>query len=346
MGCAFSSVPSLRPKLAKNQCSPKEAVEGKPIAFAQAFHPFPRLPYELRRQIWVESLSHQVPRVYALDLDITLTDQNNDTDMPMRPTNVKFAPAIPLDDSDELRNLIDATHTSRKIGSTCREARDATAYVLPDMFEMNANPKPFQGNSQRPHISTGYFRFNAKRDIIGVLHSSIERLDYIRTWAKRGNVLPNSHLIRHVALDIDFTEDTRISGVWTKCGCGRPDCVVCSRDPLLDFTRLFPRLESFHLMQYSTSFVAESVAWPTVDVAPVRECDCYNSGQCIKHDWPLFRGMADDSWFISYTEDGGCMYPILPRLAHDRPQECRWPYYDALGDLDMRILRRVTLGGR
>lgn len=266
--------------------------------------------------------------------------------MPMRPTNVEFAPAIPIDDSDELRHLIDATNTSRRIASICREARDATAYVLPDMFEMKANPKPFQGNSQRPHILTGYFRFDAKRDVIGVLHSSIERLNYIRTWAKRGNVLPNSRLIQHLALDIDFTEDTRISGVWTKCGCGKSDCVICSRDPLLDFLRLFPSLQSFHIMQYSTSFIAESVAWPTVGVAPVRQCDCHNNKQGIKHDWPLFRGMADNSWFISYTEDGGCMFPTLPRLAHDRPHESRWPYYDALRDLDMRILRRVTLSAR
>ena len=284
--------------------------------------------------------------MYALELDITLTDQNNDTGMHLWPTDVKFAPAISLDASDELRDLINATDTSRKIGSTCREARDATAYVLPDMFEMKANPKPFQGNSQRPHVSKGYFRFDAKRDIIGVLHASIEGLRYIRTWVNRGNVLPNSHFLQRLALDINFTEDTRISGVWTNCGCGNSDCAVCSRDPLLDFIRLFPSLKSFHIMQHSTSFVAESVGWPTVEVAPVRECDCHNSGKGIKHDWPFFRGMADDSWFVSYTEHGGCMYPTLPRLAHDRPQGCRWPYYDTLRDFDMRILRRVVRSGR
>lgn len=100
---------------------------------------------------------------------------------------------------------------------------------------------------------------------------------------------------------------------------------------------------SFHILQYSTSFTAEERS-DTVDVEPVSLCDCKNSGQGIDHDWPIFKGMPDNSYFVSYTEDGGCSYPELPRLAYDRnPRGSRWPYYDTLRDLDIRILRRVDL---
>jgi hypothetical protein len=284
--------------------------------------------------------------VYALELDIALTNEDNDTDMYMRPTDVKFAPARPLDGRDELRDLITATDASRRIGSTCREARDATAFILPDVLEMQANPRKWAGTSQSPHISTGSFRFDAKRDIIGVLSSYSEQLKFVWTWTQRGHILPNAQIIRHVALDTSMTEDVRISDIWLKCGCGKPDCIICSRDPLLHFLRLFPNLMSFHILQHSTRFTAEEVGSSTVNVEPVSLCDCENSGQGISHNWPIFKGMPDNSFFVSYTEDGGCSYPELPQLAYDRnPWGSRWPYYDALRDLDIRILRRVNLSG-
>ena len=282
--------------------------------------------------------------MYALELDIALTNEDNDTDMYKRPTDVKFAPARPVNyGGNELRDLVTATDASRRIGSTCREARDATAFILPDVFEMKANARQWAEYSQKPHISTGSFRFNAKRDIIGVVHAYNEELRFVRTWTRRGHILPNAQIIRHLALDTCMTEDVHFQHIWLKCRCGKPDCVICSRDPLLQFLRLFPNLMSFHILQYSTSFTAEERS-DTVDVEPVSLCDCKNSGQGIDHDWPIFKGMPDNSYFVSYTEDGGCSYPELPRLAYDRnPQGSRWPYYDTLRDLDIRILRRVDL---
>lgn len=282
--------------------------------------------------------------MYALELDIALTNEDNDTDMYRRPTDVKFAPARPVNyGGNELRDLVTATDASRRIGSTCREARDATAFILPDVFEMKANARQWAEYSQKPHISTGSFRFNARRDIIGVVHAYSEELRFVRTWTRRGHILPNAQIIRHLALDTCMTEDVHFQHIWLKCRCGKPDCVVCSRDPLLQFLRLFPNLMSFHILQYSTSFTAEERS-DTVDVEPVSLCDCKNSGQGIDHDWPIFKGMPDNSYFVSYTEDGGCSYPELPRLAYDRnPRGSRWPYYDTLRDLDIRILRRVDL---
>jgi hypothetical protein len=199
------------------------------------------------------------------------------------------------------------------------------------------------GNISKTTHMDGKFSFNAKRDIIGVVSAYSEQLKFVRTWTQQGHILPNAQIIRHVALDTSMTEDIRISEIWLKCGCGKPDCVVCSRDPLLEFLRLFPNLMSFHILQYSTSFTAEERS-DTVDVEPVSLCDCKNSGQGIDHDWPIFKGMPDNSYFVSYTEDGGCSYPELPRLAYDRnPWGSRWPYYDTLRDLDIRILRRVNL---
>lgn len=298
----------------------------------------------LRRQIWIECLLQESPRVYALELDIALTDEDNDTDMYKRPTDVKFAPARPIDGRDELRDLITATDASRRFGSTCREAREATAFILPNVFEMKANPKQWPGTSQRPHISTGSFRYNAKRDIIGVVSCYSEQLNFARTWTQRGHILPNADIIRHVALDTSMTEDVRISDIWLECGCGKQGCIVCSKDPLLHFLRLFPNLMSFHILQHSTSFTAEDVGSSTVNVGPVSLCDCKSSGQGVNHDWPIFKGMPENSCFVSYTEDGGCSYPELPRLAYDRNQSgSRWPYYDALRHLDIRILRRVNL---
>lgn len=283
--------------------------------------------------------------MYALELDINLTNEDNDTDMYMRPTDVEFAPARPFDGRDEQRDLITATDASRRIGSTCREARDATAFILPDVFEMKANPKPWPGTSQKPHISTGSFRFNAKRDIIGVVSAYSEELKFVRTWTRRGHILRNAQIIRHIALDTCMTEDVHIQNIWLKCRCGKPDCVVCSTDPMLQFLRLFPNLMSFHILQHSTSFMADERS-AAEDVEPVSLCDCKNSGKGIDHDWPIFKGMPDNSHFVSYTEDSGCSYPELPRLAYDRnPWGSRWPYYDTLKDLDIRILRRVNLSG-
>ncbi|KAF1973810.1 hypothetical protein BU23DRAFT_567916 [Bimuria novae-zelandiae CBS 107.79] len=178
-----------------------------------------------------------------------------------RPTDVKFAPARPLVGRDELRDLIAATAASREIGSTCREARDDTAFVLPDVFEMKANPKHWRRTSQRPHILTGDFRSNAKQDVIGVVFSSVVKLNYIRTWTQRGNLLPCAQIIQHVALDTSLTEDVHFSEVWTECGCGKPDCVVCLGDPLLDFLRLFPNLKSFHILQHFRLLLKEDIGY-------------------------------------------------------------------------------------
>ena len=288
------------------------------------------------------------PRVYAVEFDITITFGYNDTGIYRQPADVKFARARPLNGSDEQRNLISATATSRKIGSICREARDATVFTLPDVIEMRANPKEWPGTSQRPHVLAGSFRFNAKRDVIAVVFSSIEGLRFILKWIRQGNSLPCARSIQNVALDTGFIEDVQITGVWTKCDCGRSDCAICAADPLPDFLRLFPSLRTFHILQYSTQFMPESVGYASEYVGPVDQCKCDNEVQGIKHDWPLFKGMAANEWFISYTEDGGCLYPTLPRLACDRRRHrvrCMWPYYDALREVDIRILRRVTLVG-
>jgi hypothetical protein len=280
--------------------------------------------------------------VFALELDISFTDEDNDTDMWKRPTDVKFAPARPFDNRNELRDLITATDASRRIGSICREARDATAFTLPDVLEMKANAQ-WANYSQKPHISMASFRFNAKRDIIGIVTCYSEGLRFVRAWTQRGHTFPNAQTIRHLAVDTSMTEDWLLTQIWLKCGCGKLDCVHCSRDPLLAFLRLFPNLTSFHILQHSTIFMVDERT-REVDVEPVRLCDCPNGGQGIKHDWPIVKGMPDNSYFISYTEDGGCSYPELPRLAHDRYLGgSRWPYYDALKDLDIRILRRVNI---
>lgn len=280
--------------------------------------------------------------MFALELEIALTIEDNTY---RRPTDVKFAPARPWDERNELRDLITATDASRKIGSTCREARDATVFTLPDVLEMKANAR-WADYSQKPHIDMASFRFDAKRDIIGIVTGYSEGLSFVRAWTQRGHMLPNAQLIRHLAVDTTMTEDARISDIWLNCSCGKADCSNCSKDPLLAFLRLFPNLKSFHILQHSTAFVAEERGYLTVDVEPVGLCDCENDGKGIKHDWPIIKGMSDNSYFVSYTEDGGCSYPELPRLAHDRnsyPRISRWPYYDALKDLDIRILRRVNL---
>jgi hypothetical protein len=78
-------------------------------------------------------------------------------------------------------------------------------------------------------------------------------------------------------------------------------------------------------------------------VEPVKPCNCHGTGQSTKHDWTVFKGMAHGVWYISYTEHSECPLPTLPQLALDRvPFESKWPCYDSLSNLDMRILRQLT----
>lgn len=80
-------------------------------------------------------------------------------------------------------------------------------------------------------------------------------------------------------------------------------------------------------------------------VDPVKPGNCDDTTQGKIHDWPVINGMAYDVWYISYKEDGDCLFPPLPQLEYDRRPSggSRWRYYDVLSSLDMRISRRVTL---
>jgi hypothetical protein len=346
IGRGIFSLLLCRPLIAEDErrwCSQAASIAKLPAAArqksSQTFHAFARLPYELRRQIWIELLSQETPRSYELELHV----RNRYSPQPVE---VDFAPGAPPRNIKGRRDLVNATATSRTIGSTCREARDALTFVLPDKFQMKANPRHSPSTTQRLHLSAGSFRFNAARDIITVLCSSTSDLRFALEWSSGGSSVEMFGIIQNLAFDTAFMEDVLLPWVWSECGCCKPGCRSCLVDPLQNFLRLFPRLKSFHIAQATSLFMRDEQSSEHV-VGLGRTCHCDSTAQGTKHDWPLFKGMADDAWYISYLEDSGCPFPTLPRLAHDRElYASRWPYYGALSNLDIRILRRVTLQDR
>lgn len=241
-----------------------------------------------------------------------------------------------------MRDLITATATSCIIGSTCREARDAVAFLLPDKLQMKAYQKlGLRSMAQRPHLSTGYFRFNTKRDIIIMCNFCPTEMRCVLEFSSIGVTLEAFQTIQHLVLDTPFLEDLLLPMIRAYCHCSKLSCQYCSKDQLPHFLRLFPRLKSFHLAQTTVPILTETSTEESVE--PGDPCNCVETGQCAKHNWPVFKGMADGVWYISHTEESDCPFPTLPELAYERRlNDSNWPY-DAQSDADIRILRRIRL---
>ncbi|KAH9873238.1 hypothetical protein J1614_005636 [Plenodomus biglobosus] len=316
---------------------PETAIEYPP----RTFHSFCKLPFELREHIWFECLSYHTPRAYLLELDVSVGKYDG-TNWPPRPVDVKLAPIRDLDYPHGAPDLAAFTAASRTLGATCRESRAAVARLLPDVMEIRADPKPSPNAVQRPHIKSGLFRFNAKRDIIILHDTPFAEMKQAVKWSSNGGVLDAFQTIQNLSIDTNCMDTEVLGKTWAQCHCGELDCTICSEDGLPQFLALFPSLKTLHIAQVTSDYYYDERHSAEI-VQTVEPCKCAENGRGGRHEWPIFKGMADDMWLISYEEMSNCAYPTLPKLRDDRlATGSNWPYYDALGRFDVRILRLVS----
>lgn len=139
-----------------------------------------------------------------LELDVTLVKTPPDDrtgNWKWIQVGVEFATPWPWRDVPELCHLITATAASRILSSTCREARDAVSFVLPDICQMKVTPPTRSRTSQRPHISTGSFRFDARKDIFIIVGFYGTNMRDVLRCTSSGGMLDTFQSIQHLALD-------------------------------------------------------------------------------------------------------------------------------------------------
>ena len=311
------------------------------------FPQFAALPYELRREIWLQCLADETPRAYTFML------------FPIS----RSGPAqltLGWDDMRKIQGFKDSTKIIRTIGSVCKESRDATEWLLPDtlLFKLPS----------RVYRDFATLRFSAKRDII-VLSAMTAPVH--TSYAIRRHGLPEGlDIVQNLGLDTLMLEGGQLHKNrqlvlhMEPCDCEKFKfgCDYCHGETMPAFVELFPALKTLHIVEPSPVWMPSNSALCQCglhEAPPVPPCVCPppevegedgNAGRLAnseyKHHWPRVRAMDNEwDWYISYPENGGCPFPTLPALEAARVDwHPPWPYYRALSHLDIRILRRLEKG--
>jgi hypothetical protein len=166
-------------------------------------------------------------------------------------------------------------------------------------------------------------------------------------WRSAGSVFEPFGIVQYLALDTSCIEDEVLGRSRNHCHCVWPGCGTCSKvDPLSEFLALFPSLKTLHITQTSSEFYRDERSNAEV-VESVQSCHCVEAGQQTRRDWPIFKGMKNNRFFVSYKEDSNCSFLNPPQLSMERKlARSNWLFYDALSHFDIWILRLVTIPSR
>jgi hypothetical protein len=341
---------------------------------SQAFDLFPKLPSELRQLIWAAHLDAPTPRVIRCQLQYPrrrpTADKPGEYETQLG-DDVFLDPAF-------TRGLVKGTFASRTLSATYAEARAAVLRRYPDvlpfrLFGRNFLEKHDGRIDEVDFEAAGYpakiLRFNGDIDIFifgPVCHEQGAMADILKL---RG-ALPTSHpfaRIRHIAIqDTALCRTDRsflpINGdhVAQDYGCSHgqqawcdvqqcPD--ACEREGLPRLLACFPRLSSFYIAQIPHIFALRPGSEPSADPIPSSTvCACRQSSDKatkhdssditpIKHHWPTARVLDLPGYCVIYDERDGCQIPTPKSVQKVRQRWRRhFPYYDALGHLDIKFI--------
>jgi len=193
------------------QASAIDGGEDLPASEQGTFHPFPRLPFELRTKIWIETIIPlPSPRLIEVSVEVQSAVScdpdaidGHDEQSPMTPQTMRFVDRDPLKDWNV-----------PSIFYTCKESRDVVATFYDFVFLSTSVDSTFVPNDSPYHApkQSGIF-FQPEHDII-YFHQDLfdEGMKPALKMAKsQGFKLRN---IRSVAVQMPFPRKERRPSNW------------------------------------------------------------------------------------------------------------------------------------
>jgi hypothetical protein len=325
------------------------------------FHPFARLPLELRYKIWIHYLEDQTPLMYNFTLRYPQRINKRTGDnfvyagdrLFLQPRECTSGSNRTTQDFSQLRK---ATATRHIASAVCTEARQVVLELFPDKLRFRNLPREW-GWIEMAHMGPGklngspfleyILRFNGARDIIIFDADWADQESAIKIAALGGSVHDSFLQMRHVGIAIDKLRHTtdgmmpfKYGTRACRTGCRTEECRdCCAKEPLPKFLGLFPLLEKFYIAQVpSFSENQPGGQTQTSFTSMGATCPCPSSGP--RHSWPVIRSSDTCGWFTIYDERSECLLPKLDRVEelrqHWRPH---FPYYRALDHLKIRFIQ-------
>ena len=296
-----------------------------PTTTPSTFHPFIRLPSEIRRMIWAEFLDEQLGRIYVFRFrgrkDVgrgaLLNQEGWDSITPSRP--------------------------SRTLSAVCRDSREVVCEMFPDTVEFGYmdDDEWWRWWSDRDYVAKpakGFIRYNGSRDMFMFDHIAVGIMHEIRPWlcgTENGDFkLPG---LKNLGVCLSDFGDGGVLGMQATCPtpCNNLDCQPCiiSRS----FAQFFPDVTHLHIVDLSDNYSAsrdgcfcnvktagrrypldvlgpQLHVWPRIK-GPIKN-RIYSSYHSVPtlHDWP--------QWFV--IRDGGSDCKIAPSL-YNNLSKIPWP---------------------
>lgn len=343
---SFSSVPQTGPTFTKHP----PAVD--------VFHPFPRLPPEIRNKIWSFYLADVTPQRYRFSLRYPVHEVHRSKSwtfpgdelflVPTFTYNKNYdGPAAPL---DFLKPLKESTNTRRIASATCVQSRQVVLELLPDTLSFRNIPIRRGWWVHMAEFPEYTLRFNGAKDIF-VFHADWEDQEAaIHISGFRGSPPDSFSRIRHVGIAVDrFTNEhlpqIRIPSHFLPtygtghCPCTTEQCQdCCKQEPLPEFLSLFPLLKKF----YVAKVPIKSKHQPLDQIPPFPApeyviCPCPEGS---KHSWQMIRSTDACGWFVIYDERSPCPFPKIKRVENlRRLWRPHFPYYQALNHLEILFIQ-------
>jgi hypothetical protein len=339
------------------------------------------LPYELRRQVWIEYLQESTPLVYRFSIRYNLHSRVRYTEGAFyetyhyapqpNDTVVLAAPAYHYYGSIQWQNLVHSTSASRATLATCQESRQIALKFLPHSLPFRRLPvcwtvpqakakleEPADGSNYPEYI----LHFNGARDIIVFQDATWEDQEAVVKISQLQGRVPDAFMwMEHVGISMrsfacghrsDPGGEPGSYGVTrSECACSTDACRdACQYEPLPRFLSCFPSLKAFYIARVSRDYedggdelTGRSISLENAD------CHCgANLNEEItvepQHSWSVIKSSDINRWCVVWDERTGCI-PVHSRIGllrqYWRPN---FPYYKEMKHLDIKFIRRLDPG--
>jgi hypothetical protein len=341
------------------------------------FHPFSRLPPELRCKIWTLYLVDTAPQIYRFELHYDYRVLYGRSRRLRKGVQLFLQPCGCNPGCRDKEIFFEqprkASTAARRIASaTCVESRQVVLERYPDTLRFRQNlgwwlwrDPPSPDWNDEKGMPEYVLHLNYAKDII-ILHATWEDQEAAIKIANFKGSPPADFLkIRHLgislgSLTVVYYRQHRHGqrGEFKKhgghCRCETEECLdCCKEEPLPKFLSLFPSLSKFYI-----AGVPERLSHPPEKLyiagvsdrvfddklqdgnGPTGEanCPCPSSGP--RHTWPMIKTWDACGWFVVYDERAACPFPKSDRIEKiRRGWRPHFPYYRALDHLQIRFIQ-------
>ncbi|KAF4633977.1 hypothetical protein G7Y89_g4129 [Cudoniella acicularis] len=324
------------------------------------FYPFPRLPSELRHQIWRHYLADATPQMYRFKLrcpDRALYDPWGNNLIPGDKIFLEPPGCFPGQEGTDFLQPLRVSTATRHIASvTCVESRQAVLELFPDTLRFRQLPFGWTGDEAPGGIDSAdaaglpeyVLRFNGVKDII-VFQVAWEDQQAAIGISKLKGSPPDEFLnIRHVGIgagELQMGYDWIEANYGTPlqdCRCETEECQdYCKKEPLPSFLALFPLLQTLCIAGVPRGAIHR----PGDTIQPqkglsrkINNCPCPENGP--RHSWQMIKAWDACGWFAIYDERSGCSFHKFGKIEEIRQRwRSHFPYYRALDHLEIKFIQ-------